>query len=65
MAIQTVDYLVCDVQRAATCTNVVGDSPRLAEESTSALRLVARRQGWIRIEDRLDVCPSCRPFVGR
>lgn len=64
MSIETVDFMVCDVQRAETCTNLIGDGPR-STESHGALRLAARQQGWARIDDRLDVCPSCRPFVGR
>lgn len=64
MSIETVEFVVCDVQLATTCTNLVGDGPR-SPVSESAARLAARRQGWARVDDRLDICPSCRPLVGR
>jgi hypothetical protein len=64
MSIETVEYVVCDVQVAETCTNLIGDAPR-SRTSQGEARLAARRQGWVRIDDRLDICPSCRPLVGR
>jgi hypothetical protein len=63
MSTQTVVFMVCDSGAAETCVNRIGDAPR-APWDTEA-RLAARRQGWVRIDDRLDICPSCRVSLGR
>lgn len=61
MSTETV--MVCDSGVAETCVNRIGDAPR-APWDTEA-RLAARRQGWANIDDRLDICPSCRVRLGR